>query len=57
MVKEKLHMDINGNGYSLLNEYGIYKLNNDKKKRIKTSTEKDIFDVLGMEYLTPDKRT
>jgi len=43
-------------GY-LLNEYGIYKLVGDKKKRIKISTEKDIFDILGMEYLTPDKRT
>ncbi|ARF11843.1 DNA polymerase family X protein [Klosneuvirus KNV1] len=40
----------------LLNEYGIYKLIGDKKKRIKTTSEKDIFDILGMEYLTPEKR-
>jgi DNA polymerase/3'-5' exonuclease PolX len=42
-------------GY-LLNEYGIYKLIGDKKKRIKTETEKDIFDILGLEYLPPEKR-
>lgn len=40
----------------LLNEYGIYKLVGNKKKRIKTTTEKDIFDILGLEYLPPDKR-
>lgn len=42
-------------GY-LLNEYGLYKLNGDKKKRIKINSEKDVFDVLGMEYLDPNKR-
>lgn len=40
----------------ILNEYGIYKLIGDKKKRIKTTTEKDIFDILGLEYLPPEKR-
>ena len=44
----------------LLNEYGIYDKNNnaleiyDKYKEIKS--EKDIFDILDMDYLTPDKR-
>lgn len=42
-------------GY-LLNEYGLYKLNGDKKIRIKITSEKDVFDKLGMEYLLPDKR-
>lgn len=42
-------------GY-LLNEYGLYKLVNDKKKRIKIKSEEDVFKVLGMEYLDPSKR-
>ena len=42
-------------GY-ILNEYGIYKLIGDKKKKIKTATEKDIFEVLGLEFLPPEKR-
>lgn len=36
-----------------LNEYGLYDENN---KLIKVNSEKDIFDILGMEYITPDKR-
>jgi len=42
-------------GY-LLNEYGLYKLDKDTKKRIKIRSEEDVFKVLGMDYLTPDKR-
>ena len=42
-------------GY-LLNEYGLYKLDGNKKIRIKITSEKDIFDKLGMEYLPPEKR-
>ena len=42
-------------GY-LLNEYGLYKLNGEKKKRIRIKSEKDVFDILGMEYLEPSKR-
>ncbi|AYV76864.1 MAG: DNA polymerase family X protein [Barrevirus sp.] len=42
-------------GY-LLNEYGLYKLNDDKKTRIKIRSEEDVFAALGMEYLTPDQR-
>jgi DNA polymerase/3'-5' exonuclease PolX len=37
----------------ILNEYGLY---NEKGKMFKIETEKDIFDLLGMEYITPDKR-
>ena len=42
-------------GY-LLNEYGLYKLDGNKKKLINVKSEKDIFDKLGMEYLEPEKR-
>jgi len=42
-------------GY-LLNEYGLYKLNDNKKIRIKITSEKDIFDKLGLEYLVPELR-
>ena len=45
------------NGYTI-NEYGIYKLRKDKKKgkMMKVNTEKDIFDLIGMEYLEPRDR-
>lgn len=43
-------------GY-LLNEYGLYKLEGNKKIRIKIKSEKDIFEELGLEYLPPEKRT
>lgn len=35
-----------------LNEYGIYENN----KMIKINSEKDVFDILKMEYVSPDKR-
>lgn len=40
------------NGY-ILNEYGLY---DERKKFISVKSEKEIFDVLSMEYVTPDKR-
>ena len=43
-------------GYEL-SEYGLFKVSNNKKIKIKINSEKDVFDVLGMEFLTPDKRT
>jgi len=40
-----------------LNEYGLYKiLKNDKYKKIPITSEKDVFDYLGMEYLEPQFR-
>ena len=36
-----------------LNEYGLFDENN---KMFKVNSEKEIFDLLGMEYITPDKR-
>ena len=41
----------------LLNEYGLYKLVNGKKKRVKIISEKDVFEKLGLEYLPPNLRT
>lgn len=38
----------------ILNEYGLFKKSNGKK--ILTKTEKDVFEKLGMEYLTPEER-
>lgn len=42
-------------GY-ILNEYGLYKLIDDKKKRIKINSEKDIFDKLEIDFICPEKR-
>lgn len=39
-------------GYTL-NEYGLF---NEKGKMFKVNSEKDIFDLLGMEYLSPNER-
>lgn len=36
-----------------LNEYGLFDENN---KMFRVNSEKEIFDILGMEYITPDKR-
>lgn len=37
----------------MLNEYGLY---DEKNNSIPISSEKEVFEILGMEYLTPDKR-
>ena len=42
-------------GYKL-NEYGLFKLQNNKASRIKITSEKDIFDKLKMEYVAPENR-
>lgn len=42
-------------GYKL-NEYGLYKIDGNKQKRIKIKSEKDVFDNLDMEYLEPWER-
>jgi DNA polymerase/3'-5' exonuclease PolX len=39
-----------------LNEYGLYKLDGSKEKLIKIYSEKDVFDILGMNYLEPWER-
>ena len=41
----------------ILNEYGLYKINgNATKTPFKITSEKDVFDKLGMTYLTPEER-
>ncbi|AYV78440.1 MAG: DNA polymerase family X protein [Edafosvirus sp.] len=45
----------------MLNEYGIYITENKGKnkiikKKLKVNSEKEIFDILGMEYLEPENR-
>ena len=44
-------------GYTI-NEYGIYNLKEDKTKgtKMKTKTEEDIFNVLGLDYIEPEMR-
>ena len=42
-------------GYKL-NEYGLFKIKNGKMIRVKVSSEKDIFDELGMDYIEPKDR-
>ena len=44
-------------GYTI-NEYGIYKFNKDKTKKIKIKTkeEKDIFEILGISFVEPQNR-
>lgn len=42
-------------GY-MLNEYGLYKLEKNRKKKMEINSEKDIFEILGLEYLPPNKR-
>lgn len=42
-------------GY-LLNEYGLFKIDGDKKVKLDIKSEKDIFDELGLEYIEPNLR-
>lgn len=42
-------------GYKL-NEYGLFKIEDDKQIRVKVKSEKEIFYKLGMEYLDPEDR-
>ena len=42
-------------GYKL-NEYGLYKLEENQEKYIQIYSEKDVFDILGMNYLEPSQR-
>ena len=41
----------------ILNEYGLYKLDKDENRKIiKLNSEKDVFEILGMNYMTPAER-
>lgn len=48
----QMRLNAIANDYTL-NEYGLYDENN---KMFKVNSEKEIFDLLSMEYITPDKR-
>ena len=39
-----------------INEYGLYKIKNNKEVDVPIKSEKDIFDNLLLKYLPPDKR-
>lgn len=40
-----------------LNEYGLYRVDdNGEKKLIPVNSEEDVFEILGMEYLSPEER-
>ncbi len=42
-------------GYKL-NEYGLYQIKDDKLIKLEIKSEKDIFDILGLEYIEPKLR-
>lgn len=41
----------------LLNEYGLFKLKDGRKKKVKITSERDIFKKLGIDYLEPMDRS
>ncbi len=49
---KNMRLNAIAHGYTL-NEYGLF---DEKEKKFKVNSEKDIFDLLGMEYITPDNR-
>jgi len=49
---KNMRLNAIAHGYTL-NEYGLF---DEKEKMFKVASEKDIFDLLGMVYVTPDKR-
>jgi len=53
---QKMRLHAKTLGYKL-NEYGIYKINSKNiEKLIETKSEKDIFDILLLKYIPPEKR-
>lgn len=52
-LNKKMRQLANNMNY-LLNEYGLYDSNN--KLILRPKSEHDIFEILGLEYLSPDKR-
>ena len=43
------------NNYKI-NEYGIYKIDDNSEKLIILNTEKELYDILGEEYKLPEER-
>jgi len=55
VFNQKMRLVAESKGY-LLNEYGLYKLKGNKKIKIPVSSERDIFNILGLQYLEPEER-
>jgi DNA polymerase/3'-5' exonuclease PolX len=53
-LNKNMRLIANTHGYKL-NEYGLYKDGSDKSVKVKS--EKDIFDILGLNYLQPKDRS
>jgi DNA polymerase beta len=51
----KMRMTAQELGYKL-SEYGLYKLQNGKEIKIKTDSEEEVFEKLGLEYIPPERR-
>ena len=53
---QKMRMLASAKGYTL-NEYGLYKIRKDKSlKNIAITSEEQVFEILGMEFLSPENR-
>lgn len=39
-----------------VNEYGIYKINGEKEEKVGGAQERDIYDILGMQFIEPEIR-
>lgn len=52
---QKMRQEFKKQGFKL-NEYGLYKLDSEKKIRIRLKSEKDVFDILGIPYKSPQER-
>ena len=53
----KMRKLIKKEGYSKLNEYGLYKISKSgKEQKVETKTENDIFEKLGLKYISPKDR-
>jgi DNA polymerase beta len=52
---QNMRQNVKKLGYKL-NEYGLYKKTGDTYKNIKISSEEDIFEKMGFDYVVPEKR-
>jgi DNA polymerase beta len=52
---QKMRQNAKRKGY-ILNEYGLYRKKGTELRRVVTNSEKDIFRILDMEWLTPKER-
>lgn len=54
-LNKKMRLLAISHGY-LLNEYGIFDSEKNGKKMFNVKSEKEIFEILGLEYIVPNKR-